>query len=257
METEEEASRTQSITDGFQYFPRHPTRTHQAAVFVGTSIWLLSIAAIPLVGPEGTHSTVWGVVGIAATVTSVYFVVLSLLAVGSPAGNIVAPGALVALTPGPLYRLLLPDISVSDPAVVPFTEEGGFAVPGLLVAMILPVVLLTVIYMFRNQPRRWEADTMPGEFSFIEYVNEFGERTRNSPATAVAVPPNARSLGGALFVFVIVATAILSVLLPSYITSPGDIVGSLVVVSGAVFVYFTRPDPDTDGLTPTEGSRPN
>ncbi|QSG02668.1 hypothetical protein [Natranaeroarchaeum sulfidigenes] len=232
-------NRTQSVTDGLRYFTPRSTRTHRAAFGLGFSIWFLSIVATPfIVTGDATTIAVRSTL-VAATITSVYFVVLSLLAIGSPVGNLIAPGAFVAVTPGPLYRLLLPDLNVSNPAVVPFTEVGGFAVPGLLAGLFLPVVLLTGIYTVRPRPREWEANIMPDGFSFIELVHEQGERTRRSPMTEV-LPQKFGFVEGALFVLLLVVPGALSVALPTYVTSPGDILFSLVVLFGATFVHFNR-----------------
>ena len=245
-------NRDQSILDGLRYFTPRSTRTHRVAFGLGFSIWLLSIVATPFIVTGDATTIAVRPTLVAATITSVYFVVLFLLAIGSPVGNLIAPGAFVAVTPGPLYRLLLPDISVSNPVVVPFTEVGGFAVPGLLVGLFLPAVVLTGIYTVRRRPREWEANVMPDGFSFIEFIIEFGERTRSSPVT-VALPQKFGFVEGALFVLLLVVPGVLSVALPRYITSPGDILFSLVVLFGATFVRFKEASSDEPT---TAGGRP-
>ncbi|WP_250596502.1 hypothetical protein [Natranaeroarchaeum aerophilus] len=245
-------NRTQSITDGLRYFTPRSTRTHRAAYGLGFSIWLLSIVATPFVVTGDATTIALRSTLVAATITSVYFVVLYLLAIGSPVGNLIAPGAFVAVTPGPLYRLLLRDVSVSNPVVVPFTGEAGFAIPGLLVGLFLPAVALTGIYTVRRRPREWEANIMPDGFSFIELVNEQGERTRRSPVTE-ALPQKYGSVGVAVLVLSIGINGVLSVALPTYITSSGDIICSLVVLLGAMFVYFKEASSDEPT---TAGGRP-
>ena len=122
---------------------------------------------------------------------------------------------------------------------VPFTSEGGFAIPALIVSVFVPPVVVGSAYLVRRHPDHWERTVMPDDFRLIELLNRDGQRIRSSPVTAFSLPPMAGAVGVPLFVGLLLPATLLLLFTPDGLLSPGDIAGPFMVVFAALYVHFS------------------
>lgn len=239
MSVDEQKITSVSSRNGLRQFSTRSSRLHSSAFVFGGIIWFV-VYALAARTTSGEPAIVAGEAAlVAAFVVSIYFSVLFVAAVGSPIGDIVAPALLAMGTPGFLYRGLLPGETTTGSSVVPFTSEGGFAVPALIVSVFVPSVVVGGAYLIRRRPEHWERTVMPDDFSLVELLNREGEQIRSSPGSAFSLPPMAGSIGVPLFLGLLVPVTLLLVLTPEELLFPGDLAGPFIVVFAALYVHFS------------------
>lgn len=110
-----------SFQSGFAELTPHSRWVNLAGYAVGLIIWLLTYwLGARLIAGSAEAVAARAAAG-AAAVTSVYFVALFAVAIGSPFGNLFAPTLITVGLPDPVYRALLPSGVPNATEIVPFT----------------------------------------------------------------------------------------------------------------------------------------
>lgn len=226
-----------ALVPGFAPFTVRTTRVHALGVVGGVLVWLGSYALTARIATGSAGTVVGTAATFAAAVTSVYFITLFSLAVGTPLGDVAAPLFLAVGTPGFLYRALVPPTVPGLSAVTPFGPTGGAAIGAAVVAVVVPVAGVALVYHRKDNSVEWEQETMPHSFSILRTL---GLADDPHPPASTVTESDYAGYSRLILIFVglvLLAPVALALVPPAQAVRPSDVAGTLLIVAVLAYVW--------------------